>query len=142
MKRIFTTILIAAGMAALFATQLAAQDHHATAEIPFAFMAGKATLPAGNYQVSQLSSSSLDSPIFVLTDSRRHSFFVPLNANETGKPEKPSLTFACFGKECVLAKITPPGSNIASALNEAYIEKYLHHSVGMASMISIQIGRR
>ncbi len=61
--------------------------------------------------------------------------------NETGHPDKPALTFACYGKECVLAKITPPGNPVAYAATKDSIKSSLSHSVGMASMVSIKLGR-
>jgi hypothetical protein len=139
MKRIFTTILMAVGFTSPFTTQLAAQGNRGLAEIPFAFTAGTRTLPAGTYEVSRLSLTGF-STVFTVMDNRGHSILVALNQRVQGNPEKPSLTFACYEKECVLAKVTPPDSAVAYNLSETYIEKQLHHSVGVASMISIKIG--
>jgi len=96
-------------------------------------------MPAGKYYVSQLKSGS---PIFTLRDEDSHTSFVQLSVTETGKPDNPSLTFACYGSECVLAKVTPPNSSNAYALSESTIEKNLSHKLGMASMISIKLGSR
>jgi hypothetical protein len=139
MKRIFTTILMAVGITGPFVAHLAAQGNRQVADVPFAFVAGNRTLPAGRYQVSQPQSNS---PIFTLTDSRNHPIFVQLGSNSTGHPEKPSLTFACYGKECVLAKVTPPDNPIAYGLSKDSIEKKLTHRLGMASMISIKLAAR
>jgi hypothetical protein len=142
MKRILTTILMAVGITGTFATQLGAQQHRAVAEIPFAFEAGNRTFPAGTYGVSQTLAIAGDSSVFTLIDGRLHSAFVQLNTNETGHPDNPSLTFACYGKECVLAKVTPPGSARAYGLSQSYIEKHLHHTLGMASLISVKLAAR
>ena len=130
---------MAAAITVPFAAQLGAQEHRAVAEIPFAFEAGKRTFPDGTYGVSQTLAIAGDSSVFTLVDGQRHSFFVHLNVNETGHPDKPSLTFACYGKECVLAKVTPPGSARAYALSQSDIEKHLHHTLGMTSLISVNL---
>ncbi len=61
--------------------------------------------------------------------------------NVTGNPGHPSLTFACYGKECVLAKVTPPGTANAYSLGSKALERSVHHKVGVASMISIKLAK-
>jgi hypothetical protein len=136
MKRIFTSLLMAVAITVPFATHIAAQEHGAVADIPFAFVVSHTTLPAGQYKVSQL---HMGSPVFLLADERRHSVMVQLGTLEKGTPDKPSVTFACYGKECVLAKITPPGTANAYALGESAIEKNLTHKLGMAALVSIKV---
>jgi hypothetical protein len=137
MKRILITLLTAVGITGPFVAHLAAQSNPEVADVPFAFVVSHHTMPAGQYYVSQLTSGS---PVFSLRNSERHTTFVQLSSREGGKPANPSLTFACYGKECVLAKITPPGSSTAYALSESSIEKNLSHTMGMASMISVRLG--
>ena len=136
MKRIFTTLLMAAGIAVPFVAHVAAQEHTAVADIPFAFVVSQKTLPAGHYKVSQLNSGS---SVFLLADDQRHSTIVQLGSLVQGTPDKPSITFACYGKECVLAKITPPDSETAYSLSPASIEKNLPHKLGMAALVSIKV---
>jgi hypothetical protein len=137
MKHILTSLLMAVGITAgPFVAHLGAQENRMVAEIPFAFVASSKTLPAGTYNVTEIKGGS---PIFQLTDGNRHSIFAQFGRNEAGKPENPSLTFVCYGKECVLAKVTPPNSPSAFGLSEKYIEKQLTHKVGMASMISVKL---
>jgi hypothetical protein len=142
MKRIFTTILMAIGIAGPFVAHLGAQEHQQVAEIPFAFVVGNRTLPAGTYGVSQTSSLTGASSVFTLIDGRRHSILVALNTNLAGHPDKPSVTFACYSNQCVLAKVTPPGSATAYGLSTDSIEKKLSHTLGMASMVSIKLAPR
>jgi len=136
MKRTFTTLLMAVGITVPFVAHIAAQEHSAMADIPFAFVVSHTTLPAGQYKVSQLTAGS---PVFLLEDEQRHSTVLQLGNLETGAPEKPSLTFACYGKECVLAKITPPGTLTAYALGRSAIEKNLTHKLGMSALVSIKV---
>ena len=136
MKRIFTTLLMAAGIAVPFVAHVAAQEHTAVADIPFAFVVSQKTLPAGHYKVSQLNSGS---SVFLLADDQRHSTIVQLGSLVQGTPDKPSITFACYGNECVLAKVTPPGTPNAYALSQSGIEKNLSHKLGMAALVSVKV---
>jgi hypothetical protein len=139
MKRILTSLLMAVGITGPFVAHLAAQTNTAVADIPFAFVISNHTMPAGEYRVSEL---RYGNPVFVFSDARGHSIIVPLTHSERGNPEKPSVTFACYGKECVLAKVTPPNSQTAYALSQEAIEKNLPHRLGMASMIAIKVSAR
>jgi hypothetical protein len=136
MKRILTTLLMAAGIAGPLVFPLAAQEHTGSANIPFAFVVSHTTMPAGHYKVSQ---SAMGSSVFIFADDRRHSTMVQLGQISEGAPDKPSLTFACYGKECVLAKVTPPGTSYAYGLSKAAIEKNLSHKLGMAALISVKV---
>jgi len=139
MKRILANILMAAGLTVPFVANLSAQTNPSTAEIPFAFVANHVHLAAGTYRVSQPMQGAPS--VFALADSRGGKIFVNLGGNETGQPDKPSLTFACYGKECVLAKVTPPNSQVAYAAPKYAVERSFSHSVGMASMVSIKLSR-
>jgi len=136
MNRIFTTLLMAVGITVPFVTHIAAQEHTAVADIPFAFVVSHTTLPAGQYKVSQL---TMGSPVFLLADDQRHATMLQLGNLEQGAPDKPTVTFVCYGKECVLAKITPPGTATAYALSKSAIEKNLTHKLGMAALVSVNV---
>jgi hypothetical protein len=139
MKRILTTFLMAVGMASPFAVHLAAQTNPAVADIPFDFVVSQRTLPAGRYDIQQWTVSG---PAFAIRDHSGHSVFMQFAANERGNPERPGLTFACYGKVCVLGKITPPHSVTAYTLSQDSIEKNLHRTLGMASIVSVELGGR
>jgi hypothetical protein len=136
MKRIITTFLMAVGITGPFVAHLVAQSGTAVADIPFAFVVSHQTMPAGKYTVTRVSPAA---PIFALQNGQGSSIMASFSDNETGKPANPSLTFSCYGKECVLAKITPPGSEIAYSLSPAAVEKNLPHKLGMAALVSVKI---
>jgi hypothetical protein len=137
MKRILVTLLTAVGITGPFVSHLAAQSTAQEAVIPFAFVVSNHTMPAGTYRVSRFNQGA----VFSLRGPSS-SIFAQLPKNEEGKPQNPSLTFACYGKECVLAKITPPDSDTAYALSQSSIEKNLSHSLGMASMVAVKLSPR
>lgn len=139
MKRILTTILMAVGITGPFVAHLAAQSARMVADIPFTFVVNHRTMPAGHYDLAQFNSSGSG---FVLRNAAGQSTLVGMGNRDEGNPAKPSLTFACYGKDCVLAKITPLGSETAYSLGRDSIEKSLHRSMGMASMVSIKLAAR
>jgi hypothetical protein len=136
MKPIVASLLVAAGIAGPLVSHLAAQTNREVAYVPFAFVAGNQKMPAGRYVVDEAAAGS---PLFRLTDDRRHTIFVPFSRAVRGNPERPSLTFACYGKECILAKVTPPVSMSAYELSQQSIDKKISHKVGVVSMIAIRL---
>ena len=141
MKRIITIVLMAVvGITGPFVSHLGAQDYRMAADIPFAFVVGNQTMPAGHYDLSRLSAGG---SVFALRDTlNNNAIFAQLAVLEEGKPNKPSVTFACYGKECLLAKITPPNSVTSYSLGNSSIEKKLHHTLGMSSMVSVKLAGR
>jgi len=139
MKRIFTTILMALGITGPFVTNLAAQSNQMVADVPFAFVAYNRTMPAGQYELSQLNAGGTT---FELRNVGGKTILLQMANRYDGKPNKASLTFACYGNDRVLARITPPDSSTAYSLSRNAIEKNLHHTLGMASMVSIKLTAR
>jgi len=139
MKRIMTSILMAAGIAGPLVAHLSAQDNRTAADIPFTFVANQTVMPAGRYELKQSDASGM---VFIIRNADGGAAFVAAGLHETGSPDRPHLAFACYGKECVLAKIAPPASMTAYALSQRSIEKNLHHTLGLASMVSIKLAPR
>jgi len=138
MKRILQSILMAVAIAGPLASHLAAQDKTLVADIPFAFVSNHETLPAGRYNFVRTGQSN---SVFQVRDARNgQGDFVMLSPSETGKPS--TVTFACHGHDCVLAKITPAGDTLSYSLSHAAIERKLHYKVGFASMVSIKLKPR
>ena len=139
MKRTLTSILMAAGIAGPFVTHASAQDRRLVADIPFAFIANQTVMSAGRYELKQSDASGSS---FAIRNANGQSVFFTAGSREAVSPERPHLTFACDGKECVLATIAPPASAIAYSLTERSLEKNLHHTLGVASMVSIKLAPR
>ena len=137
MKRQLKALMITAGLSAMLGVIPAmAQDHRAIAKVPFAFKVEQRSFPAGEYSVAQLNQSG----ILQLSGEDRHSIMLNAPIPNTADPYKPHLTFACYGKECVLSEISLPGSQVARAFSQHAIEKNLTHKLGMVSMIAIRLG--
>ncbi len=139
MKRILTSILVAAGIGGPFVSHLAAQHYQLVADVPFAFVANGTNLPAGKYAVSRQTASSA---VWALRGTLGNGIVAQFGIPQDGSPNNPSLTFACYGKECVLAKINPGDGQSAYGVSSESIEKNLHHKLGMASMLSVKLTAR
>jgi hypothetical protein len=136
MKRILTRILMAAGIAGPFVAHVAAQDYRLIANIPFTFIVNKTTMPAGRYQLTQWGASG---SAFELRNATGRAIFVLLGTREGGKSKKASITFVCQGTRCVLDKIAPPDSLTEYSSGRDSVERNLHDTFGMASMVSIKL---
>ncbi|HEY3937018.1 MAG TPA: hypothetical protein VGL97_06290 [Bryobacteraceae bacterium] len=139
MKRQFTSLVLTAGLSAMLGTfSLSAQSTSEAADIPFAFQVQQKTLPAGHYVINQKNVGGW----FQVYDSRGHSIFLNAIEQKKADPDNPKLTFACYGHECVLAKISMPGADVGYGLSQKQIEKNLPHKMGMVSMISVRLKSR
>jgi hypothetical protein len=129
-------ILMAAGIVGPFIAHVAAQDHRMIANIPFTFVVNKTTMSAGRYQLTQWGAGG---SAFELRNDRGRATFVLLGIRADVKSNKDSITFACYGKECVLTKIAPPASLSEYSSGRDSVERNGHHTFGMASMVSIKL---
>ena len=136
MPRQLTNTLLTAGLSALLgAAAVSAQDRTEIANIPFAFHAQQAALEAGTYRVMEQSAKG----IFQLYGESGHSLFVSTHPVGNSDPNHPKLTFACYGGQCVLAKISMPGSDVEWGPYQSSTEKNLSHELGVAAMVSIPL---
>jgi hypothetical protein len=97
-------------------------------------------MPAGRYELKQ--SGDAIGLVFTIRNANGGAVYFAAGFRENGSPDRPHLTFACYGKECVLAKIAPPASTTAYSLSKRSVEKNLHHTLGVASMVSIKLAPR
>ncbi len=82
-----------------------AQTHDVViAKMPFQFVAGEKTLPAGTYKVSRLSDNPTG-PLLLTSDDNDISMFLLPMASEGISAEKPSLTFQQVGEQHFLNTI-------------------------------------
>ena len=139
MKRILTSLVTVMGIATALAPSLTAQTQQTVADIPFSFNVGGLVMPAGKYVVGR---TTLQADVFQLGDGRKHSALVQFGSKESRKSVEPSLTFACYDKECILAKLTPAGSETSYSLTRDTLQRRLHYRAGVASMISVKLAPR
>ncbi len=85
------------------AAQAQAQEEIAVT-VPFQFVAGGRTLPAGMYKVKGVSLSKSETLLLTSSDSRISVFLLPFE-NESAKADMPQLSFQQIGQQRVLSVI-------------------------------------
>ena len=135
MKRQFKLFLLMLGLSVSGSLVLSAQESPAIAKVPFDFRLQGRSMPQGTYTISKLRLG----PPFRVTEENGTSLYFNPYGRETADPDKPVLTFACYGKECVLASLSLPGGEIKYTLNKKQIENNLTRKLGVASMISVRL---
>jgi hypothetical protein len=138
MKRQFKPFFLMLGFSILGSLSLSAQETRAIAKVPFEFQMLGRTMPEGAYKIGKVGTSTT----FQLTDPNGHALFVNAQVQETADPAKPSLRFACYGKECVLASISLPGGEVRYSLSPHQIESNRTRKLGVLSMVSVGLGNR
>lgn len=117
-------ILMAAAMATtiLASTRVASAQQQVVATIPFAFAAGAANLPAGDYGVKvaeangMLRLTNLDNP--------KVSAFVPANAaGSSGIQDHSKLIFNRYGDRYFLSQVWTAGNSTGKQLRKSAREK-------------------
>ena len=91
--------------ATLVATGTVWAQYPVYANVPFDFKVGIGKLPAGNYQLSDLSSGS--TPVLRIsgTDNRNGALTVAQGRIATAQDLQPHLTFRCIGGACTLVEM-------------------------------------
>ena len=118
-------ILVMASMLVLCsfaATQAARAQEPLAVNIPFAFVAGETTLPAGEYRVQKLDGSS--AVLLIRCAEPRSAIMVVTNATRTGKQQEQSkLVFHKYGEHYFLSQVWNAGSSNGRELRKTQREK-------------------
>lgn len=129
------------GLLALLASASAFAQQRMTFDIPFEFRAGTNAMPAGRYEVTQLSLASgltgiacdaCGVDVRVLTTSGASN-------NERAKGE---LVFNQYGDTYFLSSVQSPGSPVGRVLPTSKAESELAHSASLTRATKILLARR
>jgi len=105
----------------LVAGSATAQTIHVRGDIPFDFIVGNKTLPAGVYDLGSL---QMADALLIEADNRKSSMMVISNAAETFRPaDKTKLVFRRHGDQYFLAEIWVKGSQLGRELPKTSREK-------------------
>jgi len=130
MKNAFFRITGILALAFVAATPIVQAQQPVVATIPFAFAAGKMTLPAGEYRVEKLAQGS--AMLLIRRTDRSAAMIVRSNAADAGSRQTQSkLVFRRFGNHYFLSQVWVAGYTQGSELPESAAEKELalraHH---------------
>lgn len=104
------------------AGQCHAQTQGTQAKIPFAFVVGNKTLPAGEYAIAPALTSTKDVQLIRELDGSSGTMVMTTVADPKGEDVEPRLTFHCYGNECFLWQIWVSGAS-GRELHESRREK-------------------
>lgn len=96
MAAVFTTV-------GLVSASPARADERLTAKVPFDFIVGSSRFPAGNYVVTETSTSGV---FLIANPDSRHSAFVLTNADSSKASGQPELVFRRYEGQNFLSQIT------------------------------------
>jgi len=122
MKKAFFRITGILALAFLAATTVVRAQEPLLVNIPFAFTAGKMTLPAGEYRVQNMADAS-SALLIQRTDGSAATYVMP-HAVQANKPQtKSKLIFHCSGKRYFLSQVWIEGHSRGRELPPSAEEK-------------------
>ena len=122
MKKAMFRIGLMLALAFLAAAQFVRAQEPVVANIPFAFTAGDAALPAGEYRVEKVRESS-SALLIRCTEGKPAIMVASLPASSNGPQEKTKLIFHRYGNRYFLAQVWSAGSSRGRMLPKSAQEK-------------------
>jgi hypothetical protein len=117
-------------MSLIVAAQVVKADDPMLVNIPFAFVAGDVTLPAGEYRVQKLDGNS--AVVLISCSDASASTMVLSNASETKDIQTQSkLVFKRYSNRYFLSQVWKAGSNRGRQLLKSRSEKEIAQSAGL-----------
>jgi hypothetical protein len=107
-------------------------------EIPFAFSAGKATLPPGSYLFYRQTLGSVTLTILESATSHHSVLAVGARVDPNDRPSQPSFVFACVSGNCSLSAVKMASGTLIYAAPK----KAAREQGALVSFISIPITTR
>ena len=136
LKPILFALITVLGVALTIVPAHAQSGSRASANIPFDFSIGKATLRAGSYTVEQLQSGIIT---FSSEDEREHQFALTLPGDSDDEAQKPHLVFIRYGSEAFLKRVFLSGNEDCRELPESSRERDLIKNQASGAELSLLI---
>jgi hypothetical protein len=142
-QRTLTTSTMLSLLLMLTAVTVSAQSERSgVIDIPFNFIIGQKTLPAGEYTVGRHRADSDTVWLVQGRDAHASIFFLtmPVRASET--QEKTKLVFHKYGDRYFLSQIWIPGRNSGRELSMPRLERELAKNIAERGTVSLTARRR
>jgi len=128
-KRIFAISILFSLSALLASSSASAQTDRVKANIPFDFIAGKKTLPAGEYTIERGTSNQRDLLLIRSADNRHALFLWAMDTIARKTPTETDLIFNRIGDEYFLSKIWIAGEDTGREIREPRAERELERGL-------------
>ena len=125
MKNHFVGILTVLMVLAQAVSQLPGQSVKLEADIPFHFVVGRATLPAGRYSVEPIRP---DVMLVRSADTRSSAFVQTIGVSARDPQVKGKLVFKRYGQTYFLSQVWSPGYDTGRELTRSRLERRLAQS--------------
>ena len=143
MKVRFSTVAVALVLSMVAAGKCYAQGS-VRADIPFAFVVGNATLPAGEYRIKQVSMSEASAQAIQRSDGSASMIVLTNVADRKGQNTEPRLVFERYGNECFLSQIWsgPTGRQLHKSRREKELARNEQSTEVAVLLVPVTSGQR
>ncbi len=143
MKARFSAVAVALVLSMVAAGKCYAQGS-VRADIPFAFVVGNTTLPAGEYQIKHLSMSNASAQVIWRTDDSVSMIVLTDVADQKGNDTEPRLIFQRYGNECFLSQIWsgPTGRQLHKSRREKELARNEQSTEVAVLLVPVTSGQR
>lgn len=141
MKKQALKVFVISGLFALMmiAPAYAQSDERVIADIPFAFVAGDKTLPAGEYEIKQGIANSPDVLMIRSEDNNNAVFVIAEEAQAAQTPDKTELVFNEVGNTYFLSKVWVAGDDIGRELPKTRAERAMEQGESQHLSKSVKV---
>lgn len=123
-KQAFRSITILGLLLVMTAVSVHAQSERSKAiNIPFNFIVGQKTLPAGAYTIEPNRRDSLNVWLVQSRDGRTSALFTTISVRASETQEKTKIVFHRYGDQYFLSQIWTPGGNSGRVLRMPRLER-------------------
>ena len=128
--RLFTTLMLLVALGTVAAQAQSANQMKA--DIPFRFVIGDQTLPAGEYIVRYVNQDSGKTALlFKSTDGRNTRIVTMMTAERDAPQEKASLIFNQYGDQHFLSEVWTAGDQYGLALPKSRTERQMKGDIAL-----------
>ena len=143
-KRIHISLMALGLFVALAVVPVHAQFQDSiSVSIPFAFMVGEKTLPAGDYTLKPANNTGMYSRLLIRSKDGETALIISTGVVQSSAAQKEAkLTFNHYGDQYFLSQVWTPGTEYGRQLSRSDIEASIAKSGAQKGTVSITATRR
>jgi hypothetical protein len=140
-KKIYISLMTLGLFVALAVIPVQAQFQNSiTVSIPFAFVVGEETMPAGDYTLKPASNNGLYSKLLIRSRDGHTAMIISTGVVQAKEYQKEArLTFNRYGNQYFLSQVWTPETNYGRQLSKPGIEASIAKSGAQKNTVSIAV---